>query len=165
MILYNFLPQQVDEEIKVCKALRMENIALFVNKIRAEIEELWDACRMSDDERRQFRAFYSTIFNEDLLTLHELEVKSLQRRLNANRCAFNHSLFTFFFIHQGLFQTNFFRYNCREIFELLEECDQLKEKMKELEERSKDPNRFNNRRGQLLKEEKERKIIQKVSVD
>lgn len=50
----------------------------------------------------------------------------------------------------------------RAIFELLEERDNLWQKMANLAQRATDPNRFNNRGGQLLVEEKERKVIQKV---
>ena len=50
----------------------------------------------------------------------------------------------------------------RRIFDLLQERETLWEKMKELDQRANDPDRFHNRGGQLLAEEKERKNTTKV---
>ena len=52
--------------------------------------------------------------------------------------------------------------NCRKIFDLLEEREALWVKMKELDQRANDPDRFHNRGGQLLVEEKDRKTTNKV---
>jgi hypothetical protein len=50
-----------------------------------------------------------------------------------------------------------------DIFELAVQRQELWDKMLEMESLARDPNRsFQNRGGQLLLEEKERKIIQKV---
>lgn len=51
----------------------------------------------------------------------------------------------------------------REIYYLIEERDKLWNKMVMMQEQANDPARlWQNRGGQLLKEEKERKLIQKV---
>ncbi|XP_012286860.1 protein regulator of cytokinesis 1 isoform X2 [Orussus abietinus] len=123
----------LNNEIKRCKEKRKENIAKYVGKMRTRLEELWDQCKFSETQRREFYHMYSQTYTDDLLSLHELEVERLQ---------------------------NFYESN-KTIFELLTEREHLWEKIKELEQRSKDPERFYNRGGQLLAEEKERKVIQK----
>lgn len=121
----------INEEIKRCK--EKAHIAKCVGQIRAELTKLWNLCKYSESQRKKFTAFYSRIYTEDLLTLHELEVDKVQKFYDTNRS----------------------------IFDLLEERENLFSKMKELEHRANNPNRLNNRGGQLLAEEKERKIIQK----
>ncbi|XP_012266587.2 protein regulator of cytokinesis 1-like [Athalia rosae] len=122
-----------DEEIKRCKQKRSENIAKYVKKIRCRIEALWDQCQLGAEERRAFQLMQHQTFTEDLLTLHEMEADKLQKYYDENKA----------------------------IFQLLEERDLLWQKMSSLDERATDPNRFHNRGGQLLAEEKERKVIQK----
>jgi len=67
------------------------------------------------------------------LTLHELEVEKLRKFYNDNRT----------------------------IFDLLEQRETFIIKIKELLQRANNPDRYHNRGGQLLMEEKERKMIQK----
>ena len=50
----------------------------------------------------------------------------------------------------------------RKIFELLNEWEIQFEKLKDLDKRANDPDRYHNRGGQLLMEEKERKAAEKV---
>lgn len=120
-------------EIKRCKEKRKENIFNYVTQIRYELLNLWDLCKYCEAERHAFAPFHSNTFTEDLLTLHELEVDRLRKFYNDNRT----------------------------IFELLEQHENLIAKMKEILKRANDPDRYHNRGGQLLMEEKERKAIQK----
>lgn len=120
-------------EIKRCKESRKENILKYVTQIRLELMDLWDLCRYCETERNTFAPFHSNTFTEDLLTLHELEVERLRKFYNDNRT----------------------------IFELLEQRENLIVKIKELLQRANNPDRYHNRGGQLLMEEKERKVIQK----
>ncbi|XP_034235985.1 protein regulator of cytokinesis 1-like isoform X2 [Thrips palmi] len=122
------------EELKRCEAIKRENIENFVLQLRREISSWWDRCHFSKSQRSEFRAFYFTDFNEDVLELHELEVKKLK---------------------------NFYENN-RDIFQLADQRAELWEQMHELEKRANDPNRYNNRGGQLLREEKERKTLAKT---
>ncbi|XP_033230675.1 protein regulator of cytokinesis 1-like isoform X2 [Belonocnema kinseyi] len=115
-------------EIKRCKDKRSENIGKYVAKVRDDLEELWELCKFSETQKRSFMPFYSKTYTEDLLTLHELEAEKLRK----------------------FYKTN------KKIFDLLEERETLWEKMKELDQRANDPDRFHNRGGQLLAEEKER---------
>ncbi|XP_029671592.1 protein regulator of cytokinesis 1-like [Formica exsecta] len=120
-------------EIKRCKESRKENIFKYVTQIRLELMNLWDLCKYCEAERNMFAPFHSNTFTEDLLTLHELEVERLRKFYNDNRT----------------------------IFELLEQRENLIMKIKELLQRANNPDRYHNRGGQLLMEEKERKVIQK----
>ncbi|XP_072762475.1 protein regulator of cytokinesis 1 [Anoplolepis gracilipes] len=120
-------------EIKRCKEKRKENIFKYVTQIRLELMNLWDLCKYCEVERNTFAPFHSNTFTEDLLTLHELEVERLRKFYNENQT----------------------------IFELLEERENLIIKIKELLQRANNPDRYHNRGGQLLMEEKERKVIRK----
>ncbi|XP_046735023.1 protein regulator of cytokinesis 1-like [Diprion similis] len=122
-----------DDEIKRCKQKRSENVAKYVVNLRSQIEALWNQCQIGDEERRAFKPLIYQTFTEDLLILHELEVETLRKYYEDNRA----------------------------IFELLEERDNMWQQIENLEQRANDPNRYQNRGGQLLAEEKERKVIQK----
>ncbi|XP_021935767.1 protein regulator of cytokinesis 1-like isoform X2 [Zootermopsis nevadensis] len=126
--------EALKDEVKRCEVLKRQNIKRFVEEIREELKHLWDKCLISEDERVQFRPYYSECFTADLLELHELEVQKLKSHYDQND----------------------------EIFQLAYQRQELWDKMLELENRANDPDRlFHNRGGQLLIEEKERKLIQK----
>ncbi|EGI70338.1 PREDICTED: protein regulator of cytokinesis 1-like [Acromyrmex echinatior] len=120
-------------EIKRCKEKRKENILKYVTQIRYELLNLWDLCKYCEAERNTFAPFFSNTFTEDLLSLHELEVERLRKFYNDNRT----------------------------IFELLEQRENLITKVKDLLQRANNPDRYHNRGGQLLMEEKERNAIQR----
>ncbi|XP_043273448.1 protein regulator of cytokinesis 1-like [Venturia canescens] len=123
----------LEEEIKLCKQKRSENIAKYVKKVREELKSLWDKCKFGEDQRKRFKPYYIDLYDEDLLTIHDAEVERLREYYNKNK----------------------------KLFELVNECENLWEKGKELDQRANDPERLHNRGGQLLIEEKERKLIQK----
>lgn len=120
-------------ELERCKEKRRENVAKYVSQVRSELVKLWDLCKFSEEQRRRFVHFNSHTYTDDLLTLHELELKRMQDFYEAGK----------------------------PIFECLEEREKLWSKMRELQQRANNPDRFHNRGGQLLMEEKERKTIQK----
>lgn len=118
-------------ELDRCETLRRENIQAFVERTRIEIVQWWEKCLKSQEERSRFSTFKSDVYNEDLLTLHEMELNDLKE---------------------------FYRNN-ETIFQLVEQRKEMWEKMMSLEQKSNDPSRYNNRGGKLLEEEKERKRI------
>lgn len=118
-------------ELDRCETLRRENIQNFIEKTRVEIVQWWDKCLKSNEERSRFSTFKSEVYNEDLLTLHEMELSDLKE---------------------------FYRTN-ETIFQLVEQRREMWDKMILLEQKSSDPSRYNNRGGKLLEEEKERKRI------
>nr|XP_017002379.2 LOW QUALITY PROTEIN: protein regulator of cytokinesis 1 [Drosophila takahashii] len=119
------------EELQRCQALRRQNLKTFIEQLRLEIKEWWDLTLKSQQERKRFSNYYNDWYNEDLLELHELELDDLKTFYNRNK----------------------------DIFDLYESRAELWARMEALEAKASEPNRFNNRGGQLLKEEKERKAI------
>lgn len=119
-------------ELNRCQMLRSQNIKKFVSQIREKIVEWWNKTLQSEEQRQHFKYFYSNSYTEDLLLSHETALKDLQ-------CYYE---------------------NNKEIFELYENRKILWDRMTALELKALDPGRYNNRGGQLLKEEKERKVIQ-----
>ncbi|KAK6635206.1 hypothetical protein RUM44_000457 [Polyplax serrata] len=121
------------EELGKCETKKKENMSTIVERIRQVLVEEWDRCLIGQEEREKFRPFYINCFTEDLCDLHELEIKRLR---------------------------DYFRDN-EQIFQLVQKHDKLFNKLLELESGSKNANRYYNRGGQLLQEEKERKLITK----
>lgn len=123
--------EKLHSEIERCDKIKRDNIKHFITKVREEIVEYWDKCLKSQAERLRFSSFNTTIFNEDLLELHEDELRGLQ---------------------------TFYEHN-EDIFKLYHERNDMWQQMEVLMNKESDPKRYNNRGGQLLKEEKERKLI------
>lgn len=119
------------EEYNRCETIKRENIEKYVQKIRNEINLFWDVCFKSQAERERFTPFKNLTYNQDLLTLHEMELAELKSFYEDNQ----------------------------QIFNLYGEQTKLWDHLRALDLKANDPNRYNNRGGQLLKEEKERKTI------
>ncbi|XP_016978648.1 protein regulator of cytokinesis 1 [Drosophila rhopaloa] len=119
------------EELERCQAMRRKNLKTFIEQLRIEIEEWWDLTLKSPQERKRFAGYYCDNQNEDVLELHEKELDQLRNYYNSNK----------------------------KIFDLYANRADLWSRMEALEAKANDPNRFNNRGGQLLKEEKERKAM------
>uniref|UniRef100_A0A1A9WX51 Protein regulator of cytokinesis 1 n=1 Tax=Glossina brevipalpis TaxID=37001 RepID=A0A1A9WX51_9MUSC len=118
-------------EMLRCETLKSQNIKMYVNELRDEIREWWDKTLKSELQRSHFSNFQSTCYTDDLLVLHELELEDLKLYYENNR----------------------------ELFELYADRNTLWDRMQALEAKASEPGRYNNRGGQLLKEEKERKTI------
>lgn len=118
-------------EVQRCELIKKENIRNFIERVRVEIEEYWDKCLKSDAERMRFPSYSAHVFNEDVLELHEDELRDLKS----------------------------FYENNEAIFLIIQERQNLWNQMESLQNKECDPKRYNNRGGQLLKEEKERKMI------
>ncbi|RVE46981.1 hypothetical protein evm_008365 [Chilo suppressalis] len=121
----------IKEEIKRCEQIKRQKIQVFVANVRTKIKLMWDNVMYSTHERDEFAHYYQDIFTEDTLTLHELYLEKITKFYNEHK----------------------------HIFELVMTRKNLWSKMNELEARASEPGRYNNRGGQLLKEERERKVI------
>ncbi|KAL5287434.1 PRC1 family protein [Megaselia abdita] len=119
------------EELDRCEALKRQNIRRFVDQLREEIVIMWDKTLKSDKERSRFTNFTNDCYTDDLLALHEMELEDLKKHYSSNE----------------------------NIYTLLAERSVMWERMEALEKKASEPGRYNNRGGQLLKEEKERKSI------
>ena len=126
-----YMQTKIDE----LEELKRQNIGSFIAKLRPEIEEWWEKCCVSEEKFASFADKYFTIVQVDdsILEIHEQELERLQK---------------FYCENESIF------IKCNKWKELIH-------RLNELEIKSKDPNRFNNRGGALLQEEKERKQLQK----
>lgn len=118
-------------EVDRCERIKRQNIQRFVEKVRRQIERLWDVTMRSDTERARFTHFTNDYYTEDLLQMHELELGDLERFHEENA----------------------------DLFGRIEEHKTLWERLLALEAKEKEPGRYKNRGGQLLLEEKERRTI------
>ncbi|XP_017125771.1 protein regulator of cytokinesis 1-like [Drosophila elegans] len=119
------------EELHRCQQMRRKNIKTFIEQLRLEIKELWALTLKSPQECQSFVFYSCDNQSEDVLEAFEMELDELKSYYNSNR----------------------------KIFDLYANRVELWSRMAALEAKSNDPNRFNNRGGQLLKEERERKAM------
>ncbi|VVC45498.1 Hypothetical protein CINCED_3A022767 [Cinara cedri] len=125
---------ELKKEVERCETLKKENVKQFIEKLRAELNDLWDRCHFGEHQRKQCHIYYKNECTEDVMDLLDIEVDNARKFYNENQS----------------------------IFYLMEEREDLWQKMIVMKEHANDPARlWQNRGGQLLKEEKERKTIQK----
>lgn len=94
---------------------------------------MWDTCRVGEHERGTFSHLDSTAYCDDLLDLFRAEIRKWQNYFEKNRA----------------------------IFKLLGDWHELRSTMVKLEERATQTDRYKNRGGKLLEEEKERNRVHK----
>ncbi|TIC59840.1 beta and beta-prime subunits of DNA dependent RNA-polymerase [Wallemia mellicola] len=70
------------QELDRMLELKRENMALFVQRIRGDIEKLWDYMQVGSNERSQFTAFTDDSFNDECLAEHENILAVLQEEKN-----------------------------------------------------------------------------------
>ncbi|XP_073988267.1 protein regulator of cytokinesis 1-like isoform X2 [Rhodnius prolixus] len=119
-------------ELVRCEEIKQANIKPVIMSVRDEINEMWDKLTYTEEEKQQFITYYSDTYSDDVLTLHEMELLKLKTIYEDNK----------------------------HIFDLAEKRESLWRRMQQLDEVASDKNRFKNRGGQLLKEERERKILE-----
>ncbi|XP_016147846.1 protein regulator of cytokinesis 1b isoform X2 [Sinocyclocheilus grahami] len=120
--------QALQAEVKRLEELKFKNIQNVTEAIRNEIAVFWDKCFYSSDQRQTFVPFYDDDFSEELLSLHDAEIVRLKQYYEDHK----------------------------DLFEGVHKWEESWRLFLELEEKAKDPSRFTNRGGNLLKEEKQR---------
>ncbi|XP_008287943.1 protein regulator of cytokinesis 1-like isoform X2 [Stegastes partitus] len=120
-------------EVQRLEVLKMQSMKSVVESIRAEITLLWEKCFYSQEQQEAFVPYHDDDFTEELLNLHEAEVSILKKYYEG---------------HQ-------------ELFEGVTKWKENWTLYLELDKKANDPARFNNRGGNLLKEEKQRSDLQK----
>ncbi|XP_074603070.1 protein regulator of cytokinesis 1-like [Brevipalpus obovatus] len=114
--------------------LKRQNMGIFICKLRGEIADYWEKCYVSQEDKDSFEVYMSqTEYDEPLLTAHEQELERWKMHYERNR----------------------------NLFASLEKWQIAWSKLLDLQEECNNPNRFNNRGGVLLKQEKEKKRLQK----
>ncbi|XP_022080595.1 protein regulator of cytokinesis 1-like isoform X2 [Acanthaster planci] len=119
------------EEFARLEELKMQNLKRVTQASREEIALWWDKCYFSRQQRNEFAGFYDDEFTEELLLQHDEELARVKAYYEKNK----------------------------EILECIKKREEMWKQMLEFEKRANDPNRYNNRGGNLLQEEKERKKI------
>uniref|UniRef100_A0A8D3CXZ5 Protein regulator of cytokinesis 1-like n=1 Tax=Scophthalmus maximus TaxID=52904 RepID=A0A8D3CXZ5_SCOMX len=125
--------EALQAEVQRLEVLKMQSMKSFIEAIRAEIALFWERCFYSQEQQQAFVAYHDDDFAEELLNLHETEVRTLKKYYEDHKQLF-----------EGVakWQDNWTLYL-------------------ELDKKANDPSRFNNRGGNLLKEEKQRADLQK----
>ncbi|TRY65163.1 hypothetical protein DNTS_002041 [Danionella cerebrum] len=113
--------------------LKKKNIARVIHAIRSEISRFWERCYYSPEQRRSFVPYYSDDLDDEVLQEHERELERLKQDYTD---------------HQ-------------ELYDAVSNWTSNWSLYQELEKKATDPSRFNNRGGNLLKEEKQRADLQK----
>lgn len=114
--------------------LKMANLKQVILNIREELKAYWDRCFYTPEQRKEFAPYYSDDFTEDLLSRHDEEVIRMK----------------------GLYE------KCRLILDAVAKWETSWTQFVILEKKASDPNRFSNRGGTLLREEKDRGKLQKL---
>ncbi|XP_026094412.1 protein regulator of cytokinesis 1-like isoform X1 [Carassius auratus] len=120
-------------ELQRLEELKNKNIEHVLHTIRSEIAKFWEKCYYSPEQRQAFTPYHSDDLDEEVLREHELELERLKQDYAEHRELYD-AVFTW--------SSNWTLYQ-------------------ELEKKATDPSRFNNRGGNLLKEEKQRVDLQK----
>ncbi|XP_071752769.1 protein regulator of cytokinesis 1-like isoform X1 [Centroberyx gerrardi] len=125
--------EALQDEVKRLDMLKLKSMKSFIEAIRAEVALFWEKCFYSQEQRQAFVPYHDDNFTEELLNLHEAEMLILKK---------------YYEDHKELFQ-GVTRWQENWLLFL------------ELDRKASDPSRFNNRGGNLLKEEKQRADLQK----
>ncbi|XP_044134458.1 protein regulator of cytokinesis 1-like isoform X2 [Bufo gargarizans] len=122
------------KELGRLEELKMVNLKQVVLKIREELKAYWDMCFYTLEQRKGFAPYYCDDYSEDLLSKHDEEI--IKMKMLYEKCKF--------------------------ILEAVAKWETSWTQFVILEIKACDPNRFSNRGGTLLKEEKERAKLQKL---
>ncbi|XP_053573684.1 protein regulator of cytokinesis 1 isoform X3 [Bombina bombina] len=124
----------LQEEVDRLQELKLQNIKHVIEAIRKEIILYWDKCFYSNEQRQAFAPLYDENYSEDLLCLHDAEIDNIKQ---------------YYEVH-------------KELFEGVQKWEENWRLFLEFDKKATDPNRFMNRGGNLLKEEKQRAKLQKM---
>ncbi|KAE8618116.1 hypothetical protein XENTR_v10009278 [Xenopus tropicalis] len=124
----------LQEEFDRLQELKLQNIKRIVEAIRLEISSYWDKCFYSAAQRQAFVPFSSEDYNEDLLCIHDAEISRIKQYYESHK----------------------------EMFDGVQKWEENWRLFLEFDKKATDPNRFTNRGGNLLKEEKQRAKLQKM---
>ncbi|XP_031419902.1 protein regulator of cytokinesis 1-like isoform X1 [Clupea harengus] len=125
--------EALSTEVQRLEELKIQNMQNVVESLREEMAQYWTMCFYSPEQREAFTPYYSEDFTEELLNMHEVEMESLKK----------------------------YHEDHKDLFTGVNQWHQNWTLYLELEKKATDPSRFNNRGGNLLKEEKQRADLQK----
>ncbi|XP_028285817.1 protein regulator of cytokinesis 1-like [Parambassis ranga] len=125
--------EALQAEVQRLEVLKMQSMKSVVEAVRVEIALLWEKCFYSQEQRQAFVPYQDDDFTEYLLNQHEDQVKFLKQYYEDHK----------------------------ELFEGVTKWQDNWSLYLELDKKANDPSRFNNRGGNLLKEQKQRTDLQK----
>ncbi|KAL1508947.1 hypothetical protein ABEB36_003761 [Hypothenemus hampei] len=122
--------QALRAEDKRCNEIKKANIKVFVDKLRDELAAIWTMCHCSEEEKNNFEYFDCDYYSEDLLEIFEVELQKWKNYYEENK----------------------------KLLHAIEKHQELWKRVITLEETAAttSTNRYKNRGGKLLLEEKER---------
>ncbi|CAK5262242.1 unnamed protein product [Mycena citricolor] len=128
---------EYEEELERMLELKRDRMGTFVLSAREEVEKLWDELMVGEAERSDWHPFYDDEHTEDLLTVHEDEIRRLkeEKRIKAPLLA-----------------------SIRRYFDI---CEEEKELAASASDQSRLLGRGARDPGRLLREEKMRKRVSK----
>lgn len=126
---------EMDLEIERYEELKKQNIGRFVQKTKQELEAEYDWCYVPEENRDGCLKLSTdpSECTEDLLEIFETALERAKKYREENKA----------------------------VLEKFKSWSEMFDQLKELEENSNNPERLNNRGGQLLKEEKKRNRLKK----
>ncbi|XP_035212870.1 protein regulator of cytokinesis 1-like [Stegodyphus dumicola] len=125
--------ESIEKEVQKYEEIKKQNIQSYVENLRKELEGLWDRCFVSETQRQQFHPFTTMEFNDEILEAHDMEVEKWR---------------------------SFYK-DTENIVNKIAKRQKLWDLLIAFENKSSDPNRYKNRGGNLLQEEKERRRLQR----
>ncbi|XP_034946555.1 protein regulator of cytokinesis 1-like [Chelonus insularis] len=124
----------LNKEIQKNMKTKEDNrISSFIKEMKENLKYWWSMCKMCPQEIEKLYFYNSTIVNENILKLHENEVEKLQEFYKSNK----------------------------KLFELLDKWNKMWKQYKNYCHQIQNPDRYVNRRAQLLDEENTRNYLSK----
>ncbi|KAF0986757.1 hypothetical protein HZS_1351 [Henneguya salminicola] len=131
---HNYTPtvyENLKNEENRLKKLRLENLSDYIPKLKEELIVSWNKCRFGSQKREQFVKVFGAQISEESLTAHEDALLSAKQYYSTNH----------------------------KILQLLEKRDEMWDNYRKFETNNTNIDRYQNRGGALLKEEKLRRNV------
>ncbi|GFS29459.1 protein regulator of cytokinesis 1 [Nephila pilipes] len=123
--------KSIQQEIEKFQKIRKSNIQISIKSLQKELHHLWDKCHISESIRQCFVQYANPEMTGELLVMYEKEIEKWK---------------------------NYFK-DVEHILIKIDQRQELWNLMRIFEIKATDPNRFKNRKGNLLQEERDRRKL------
>ncbi|XP_059819355.1 protein regulator of cytokinesis 1-like isoform X1 [Hypanus sabinus] len=123
----------LQQTLEQLQQMKIKNLKRVITGLREKLHAYWDKCLYSQKQREELDFLQNDKFTEELLQVHDEE----------------------------LVKITLYYEKYQELFENIEKWERWWKSFLQFEKKASDPNRYANRGGTLLKEEKERTQLQK----
>lgn len=125
---------KLKSELERCENMKLEKIPELIENLRMEIVDFSQKCMKGEEFRSRSTTFEASVYDENILSRHQVELRQLKEFFNTNH----------------------------ETFKLISRRDELKLQIEEMNRnQTYSKARLNNRGGHLLKEEQGRKALER----